>query len=42
MCNLGQTTFPPRNVDFSLARRIISILKKMYIKTYSNVLIDTK
>ena len=24
MCNLGRITFPPRNVDCSLARRIIS------------------
>ena len=39
MCNLGRITFPPRNVDCSLARRIISNWpNKMYIKTYQNVL----
>ena len=34
MCNLGRISFPPRNVDCSLARPIISNLNKMYIKTY--------
>ena len=42
MCNPGRITFPPRNVDCSLARRIISNSNNIYITTNYNVLIATK